>query len=137
MKEYKIVKKDPSKEGHGNYGNEAIDNLEIELWPNPNPELDLVINQEFPEFTCLCPRSGYPDFATVKIEHIPDKYVLEMKVLKLWLNSFRDRRISHEGATTEIFTLFKQWLSPKYLKVTLDYLPRGNLKTVLTLEYKK
>ena len=86
------------------YGEAAIDTAgdpaSWELWPAPgHPE---ALYQRFPEFTCLCPRSGYPDFAAVHLVTVPNELVIELKHLKLWLNSFRLRRISHEAATAEI-----------------------------------
>ena len=89
-----------------------------EIWSAPEGHRE-VLYQRFPEFTCLCPRSDYPDFATVHLVTIPDRKVLELKHLKLWLNSFRDRAISHELATAEIVeqaaaqsrTLFGRWVT--------------------------
>ena len=85
------------------YGAKAIKQARLELWPNPNPDRDYMIDISFPEFTCLCPRSGYPDFATIKVLYTPDKKVVELKALKLYLNSFRDQSISHEAVTNLIF----------------------------------
>src|SRR3954451_1448194 len=84
-----------------------------EIWPAPerHPE---VLYQHFPEFTCLCPRSGYPDFAEVHLVTIPDRTVVELKHLKLWLNSFRDRAISHELATAEIVDILVERLNLRY-----------------------
>jgi 7-cyano-7-deazaguanine reductase len=66
-------------------------NSDLELWDNPNPENDYEISISFPEFTALCPRSGYPDFATIDIRYVPDQKVVELKALKLYLNGFRNR----------------------------------------------
>ena len=85
----------------------------------------------FPEFTCLCPRSGYPDFAVIKIRFVPDGKIVELKSLKLWLNSFRDRHISHEEVTNHIYDELKTKLSPRKLYVEGDFSPRGNLKTII------
>ncbi len=113
------------------YGEEAILQSQLEVWENDFPDRDYKIHIEFPEFTCLCPRSGYPDFGTIKIVYIPDKYVVELKSLKLFLNKYRKRYISHENATNEIFNALYDVLKPKYLQVIGDFNPRGNVKTVV------
>jgi 7-cyano-7-deazaguanine reductase len=113
------------------YGTIAIKQAKLELWPNPNPDRDYVIDISFPEFTCLCPRSGYPDFATIKVTYTPDKKVVELKALKLYLNSFRDQSISHEGVTNLIFDTLVKNLKPRTLEVVGDFNPRGNVKTVI------
>jgi 7-cyano-7-deazaguanine reductase len=113
------------------YGTKAIKQAKLELWPNPNPDRDYVIDISYPEFTCLCPRSGYPDFATIKITYTPDKRVVELKALKLWLNSFRDQCISHEAVTNIIFDTLAKNLKPRALEVVGDFNVRGNVKTVI------
>jgi 7-cyano-7-deazaguanine reductase len=113
------------------YGEKAIKKARLETWDNPEPDRDYEINISFPEFTCLCPRSGYPDFATIKIIYIPDRKIVELKSLKLYLNSYRDKHISHEEATNRIYSdLFKK-LKPRFLEVTGDFNPRGNVKTII------
>jgi 7-cyano-7-deazaguanine reductase len=113
------------------YGTKAIKQAKLELWPNPNPERDYVIDISYPEFTCICPRSGYPDFATIKITYTPDKKVVELKSLKLFLNSFRDQGMSHEGVTNIIFDMLKKNLAPRALVVEGDFNVRGNVKTIV------
>ncbi len=113
------------------YGERAIKTARLELWDNPSPDRDYEVDMSFPEFTCLCPRSGYPDFATIKIVYIPDKKIVELKALKLYLNSFRDRSISHEEVTNLIYDTLKKKLKPRALEVTGDFNPRGNLKTII------
>ena len=113
------------------YGTKAIKQAKLELWPNPNPDRDYVIDISFPEFTCLCPRSGYPDFATIRITYTPDKRLVELKSLKLFLNSFRDKNVSHEEATNMIFDVLKKNLHPRRLEVVGDFNVRGNVKTVI------
>ena len=121
------------------YGSEAIaavaDPAGWELWPAPErfPE---ALYQRFPEFTCLCPRSGYPDFATVHLVTVPNRTVVELKHLKLWLNSFRDRSISHEFATAEIAGTLADRLDLHYAFVLMAYTPRGNLTTVPMVEHQ-
>ena len=105
----------------------------LEAWDNPSPDRDYEIDLSFPEFTCLCPRSGYPDFATIKVTYIPDEKIVELKAIKLWLNSFRNQHISHEAVCNLIHDKLKAALSPRKLKVVGDFNPRGNLKTVITV----
>ena len=80
------------------YGEKEIESATIEVWDNPSQVRDYEIEINFNEFTCLCPRSGYPDFATIKIRYTPHKKIVELKSLKLYLNSFRSAHISHEAA---------------------------------------
>ncbi len=113
------------------YGTKAIKHAKLELWPNPSPDRDYSIDISFPEFTCLCPRSGYPDFATIRISYTPDAKVVELKALKLYLNSFRDQSVSHEAVTNLIFDVLKKNLKPRALEVVGDFNARGNVKTVI------
>ena len=115
------------------YGEKAIKKAALEIWKNPNPERDYEINISFMEFTCLCPRSGYPDFAAIKINYIPDKKIVELKSLKLYLNSYRDVHISHEEATNKIFSEIEMKIKPRFLEVIGDFNPRGNVKTVIRI----
>jgi len=113
------------------YGEKIIKKAVLEIWNNPHPERDYEINVSFPEFTCLCPRSGYPDFATIKINYKPGKKIVELKSLKLYLNFFRTTYISHEDVTNVIYTELKKKLRPKFLEVIGDFNPRGNVKTIV------
>lgn len=113
------------------YGEKDVKEAELEAWENPTPERDYRVEISFPEFTCLCPRSGYPDFATIKINYIPDEYVVELKSLKLYLNSYRDKHYMHEEATNRIYEDLKKLLKPRYLEVIGDFNPRGNVKTIV------
>ena len=113
------------------YGEKKISKAKLEKWDNPHPDRDYTIEISFSEFTCLCPRSGYPDFATIKVNYVPDKHIVELKSLKLYLNKFRDQHISHESATNQIFNDLKKSLKPRHLEVTGDFNPRGNVKTVI------
>jgi 7-cyano-7-deazaguanine reductase len=115
------------------YGEKEIGEATLETWENPNPEKDYVISLSFPEFTCLCPRSGYPDFAEFRIDYVPDKLIVELKAIKLWLNSFRNKHISHEESTNLIYDTIQERLKPRQLQVVGDFSPRGNLKTVITV----
>lgn len=113
------------------YGTKAVKRATLELWPNPNPDRDYTIDISYPEFTCLCPRSGYPDFATIRITYTPGKKVVELKALKLYLNSFRDKSVSHEAVTNLIFDALKKNLKPRALEVVGDFNVRGNVKTII------
>jgi len=113
------------------YGEEAIETAALEVWDNPSPERDYTIEISYPEFTCVCPRSGYPDFATIRVKYVPDSKVVELKSLKLYLNAFRDRHASHEGVTNEIFDALSKSLKPRSLEVVGDFNVRGNVKTVI------
>lgn len=113
------------------YGEKAIENAVLEIWDNPHPGRDYEIDISFPEFTCLCPRSGYPDFATIKINYVPDKRIVELKSLKLYLNSFRSVCISHEDVTNRIYSRIKKSLKPRFIEVIGDFNPRGNVKTIV------
>jgi len=115
------------------YGEKEIMESKLELWPNPNPERNYLISITFPEFTVKCPRSGYPDFATIRIKYIPDKYIVELKSLKLYLNKFRDKYMSHEEVTNKIYNDLYSILKPRFLEVIGDFNPRGNLKTIVVV----
>jgi 7-cyano-7-deazaguanine reductase len=115
------------------YGERAVKKAALEIWENPNPERNYEIDISFEEFTCLCPRSGYPDFATIKITYVPDKKIVELKSLKLYLNSYRETHISHEEAANKIYTEIEKKLKPRFLEVVGDFNPRGNVKTVIRI----
>jgi 7-cyano-7-deazaguanine reductase len=119
------------------YGEKEIAEFDIDkeenFWPNEHSK-NYVIDIELPEFVALCPRSGYPDFAKIKLQYIPNEKVVELKALKLYINSFMTRHISHENAANEIYdTLFKK-LAPRWMKVVADFNPRGNVHTVITID---
>jgi 7-cyano-7-deazaguanine reductase len=113
------------------YGEKAIKEAKLEAWDNPYPDRDYKIEISFPEFTCLCPRSGYPDFATIRINYIPDKKIIELKSLKLYLNSYRSQHISHEAVTNKIYNDLQKIIKPRFLEVIGDFNPRGNVKTII------
>ena len=119
------------------YGEEEIKKARIEVWENPSKERDYTIELSFPEFSCKCPRSGYPDYATIKITYIPKDYIVELKSLKLYLNKFRDEYLSHEAVTNKIYSDFKKVVKPKFLEVIGDFNPRGNLKAVIRISSNK
>jgi len=122
------------------YGAKEISEFDVEkdleIWPNKHYK-NYVIKVTLPEFMALCPRSGYPDFATIYIEYIPDKFVVELKAIKLYINSFMTRNISHEDSANEIYDVIKKKIEPKWLKVTADFNPRGNVHTVIEIDSDK
>ena len=97
---------------HMKYGEKAIEKAVLEVWENPSRERNYEIHISFPEFTCLCPRSGYPDFATIDIVYVPGKHIVELKSVKLYLNSFRGVYISHEEVTNRVYSGLKRTLKP-------------------------
>jgi 7-cyano-7-deazaguanine reductase len=118
----------------GRYGLDEIEASKLEIWPNAQPDRDYVIHMEIPEFTCLCPRSGFPDFATITIDYVPDQYVVELKSLKLYINGYRNRQISHEAVTNTILNELIALLSPRWMRVVADFTVRGNIKTIVFAE---
>lgn len=108
-------------------------NKEEHYWPNINKK-NYIINIELPEFMCKCPRSGYPDFATIKLMYTPDEKVIELKALKLYINSFMNKNISHENSANEIFDILNKNLKPKWIKVIADFKPRGNVHTIIEID---
>lgn len=119
----------------GRYGLEEIEANQLEAWPNSNPERDYVTHFEIPEFTCLCPRSGFPDFATIVIDYVPDQYVVELRSLKLYINQYRNRQISHEASTNLILDELVATLKPRWMRVVGDFTVRGNIKTIIFAEH--
>jgi 7-cyano-7-deazaguanine reductase len=119
----------------GKYGIEEIEASQLEAWPNSNPERDYVAHMEIPEFTCLCPRSGFPDFATIIIDYVPDQSVVELKSLKLYINKYRNRQISHEASTNKILDDLVALLAPRWMRVVADFTVRGNIKTIIFAEH--
>lgn len=119
------------------YGEKIVNEFDVEkdleIWPNEHKR-DYVIKMTLPEFSCLCPRSGYPDFATIYLEYTPDEWVVELKAIKLYINSFRDRHISHENSANEIYEVLEEKLKPRYMKVIADFNPRGNVHTVIEID---
>jgi 7-cyano-7-deazaguanine reductase len=114
------------------YGDREIQANKLEAWPNKHQGRSYNIHFEIPEFTCLCPRSGFPDFATIVIDYIPGASLVELKTLKLYINSFRDMRISHENATNKILNDLIDVLEPRFMRVIAYFGVRGNIATTIT-----
>jgi 7-cyano-7-deazaguanine reductase len=108
---------------------------ELETFPNPNPERDYEISFEAPEFTCLCPMTAQPDFATIRIKYVPDQKCVELKSLKLYLWSYRDEGAFHEAVTNRIADDLIQALAPRRLSVEGDFYIRGGIKTVVRVDF--
>ncbi len=122
------------------YGEKEIKEFTIDaeenFWPNEHTK-NYTIDIKLPEFMCRCPRSGYPDFATIYLSYIPNEKVIELKALKLYINSFMDRYISHENVANEIYdTLYKR-LEPRWMRIRADFNPRGNVHTVIEIDSLK
>ena len=109
----------------------------LETFANPNPERDYEISFECPEFTCLCPRTGQPDFATIRIRYVPDRLCVELKSLKLYLWSFRDEGHFHEAVTNCILGDLVKATRPRRMTVVGDFYIRGGIHTVVTAAYEK
>jgi 7-cyano-7-deazaguanine reductase len=112
-------------------------NKQLDTFPNPNPERDYEIFFEAPEFTCLCPMTAQPDFATIRIRYVPDQKCVELKSLKLYLWSYRDEGAFHEAVTNRIADDLVAALAPRSLVVEGDFYVRGGIKTVVKVEHKK
>ena len=110
---------------------------QLETFPNPRPERDYEIRFECPEFTCLCPRTGQPDFATITIEYVPDRLCVELKSLKLYLWSYRDEGAFHEAVTNRIADDLIGVLDPRYLMVEGDFYVRGGISTKVKVTHEK
>jgi 7-cyano-7-deazaguanine reductase len=108
----------------------------LEIVPNPHPDRDYLVEIESPEFTALCPKTGQPDFATIKFRYIPGPYIVELKSLKLYLWSFRDEGHFHEDVTNIILNDFVRFANPRYLQVIGQFNVRGGIYTTVTAEYE-
>jgi len=108
---------------------------ELETIPNPKPERDYEIRMECPELTCLCPRTGQPDFATVRLTYVPDRLCVELKSLKLYLWSFRDEGHYHEDLTNRILDDLLAALAPRRIEIEAEFRVRGGIRTVVTARH--
>lgn len=104
----------------------------LDSFPNPAPERDYVIAFDCPEFTCLCPKTGQPDFATLRIRYVPDRTCVELKSLKLYLWSFREEGAFHEAVTNGILDDLVAVTQPRWMEVEADFYVRGGIRTVVT-----
>lgn len=108
---------------------------ELVTVPNPHPGRDYVVRCETPEFTCVCPMTGQPDFATVRITYVPDQSIVELKSLKLYLWSYRNEGHFHEDVTNRILDDLVAALAPRSMTIETDWLVRGGIHTIVTAAY--
>ena len=109
----------------------------LETFPNPVTNRDYHIHMEIPEFTCLCPKTGQPDFATLILYYIPDKKCIELKSLKLYIWSYRDEGVFHEAVTNKILDDLAAVLKPRYIRLVARFYVRGGIFTNVTVDYRK
>lgn len=106
----------------------------LETFDNPNPERDYTIRIEMPEFTCLCPKTGQPDFADLELQYVPDGRCLELKALKTYIWAFRDRGAFHEAVTNQILNDLSNAAKPRFMRLTARFNVRGGLYTSIVAE---
>ncbi|NLD70507.1 MAG: NADPH-dependent 7-cyano-7-deazaguanine reductase QueF [Limnobacter sp.] len=109
----------------------------LESFANPAPERDYLIHIEVPEFTCLCPLTGQPDFATIVIDYIPDRRNLELKALKLYMWSYRDQGVFHEAVTNRLLDEMVAATAPRFMRITAKWYVRGGIFTTVVAEHRK
>ncbi len=109
----------------------------LETFPNPQPGRDYTIRMRIPEFTCLCPKTGQPDFATFHIDYVADKTCVELKSLKLYMWSFRDEGAFHEAVTNRILDDLARATKPRFMRVTAEWYVRGGIYTTVVAEHRK
>lgn len=109
----------------------------LEVFPNPTPARDYHIHMEIPEFTCLCPKTGQPDFATLILDYVPDRRCVELKSLKLYIWSYRDEDAFHEAVTNRIVDDLSAVLKPRYLRLAARFFVRGGIYTTVVAEHRK
>jgi 7-cyano-7-deazaguanine reductase len=109
----------------------------VDTFPNPNPQRDYLVHIEVPEFTCLCPLTGQPDFATIVFDYVPDRRNVELKSLKLYMWSFRNEGAFHEAVTNRILDDLVRALRPRFIRVTAKWYVRGGIFTTVAAEHRK
>jgi 7-cyano-7-deazaguanine reductase len=117
------------------YGERQIAEARLEAVPNPAPDREYRIDLTCPEFTCLCPRSGFPDFATIHVAYVPNQTIVELKSLKLYINKFRNEYTFHEAAVNRILDDLVALVDPCWIEVVGDFSVRGNIHTVITARH--
>ncbi|MFO1465775.1 MAG: preQ(1) synthase [Steroidobacteraceae bacterium] len=110
---------------------------QLETFRNPAPTRDYTIRMSIPEFTCLCPKTGQPDFATLELEYVPDELCVELKSLKLYIWSFRDRGAFHEAVTNEILERLVAVTAPRFMRLTARFNVRGGIHTSVVVEHQR
>ena len=114
----------------------AISSELLETFNNPNPERDYIIQIRIPEFTCLCPKTGQPDFATLELKYVPAERCIELKSLKQYVWSYRDQGVFHEAVTNTILTDLVSALSPRYARLAARFNVRGGISTTVIAEHR-
>jgi 7-cyano-7-deazaguanine reductase len=115
------------------YGERQIAENQLEAVPNPAPDREYRIDLTCPEFTCLCPRSGFPDFATIYLAYVPQLSIVELKSLKLYINKYRNEYVFHEAVVNRILDDLVALIEPRWLEVVGDFTIRGNIHTVISV----
>ena len=110
---------------------------DLETFANPNPDREYTIRIEMPEFTCLCPKTGQPDFATLHLEYVPDQLCVDLKSLKLYIWSFRDEGAFHEAVTNRILDDLVKATDPNFMRLTAEFNVRGGVYTNVVAEHRK
>ena len=118
-------------------GTREIREAKLERFPNRTKHRDYTVEFTCPEFTCVCPKTGFPDFATIHIRYMPHNWCVELKSLKLYINKFRDRGIFHEDVTNIIADDLIKLLDPKEITISADFNVRGNIHTVVSVSHTK
>ena len=113
----------------------TVPSKSLDTFPNPNPERDYEIRFECPEFTCLCPKTGQPDFATIRIRYIPERLCVELKSLKLYLWSYRNEGAFHEAVTNAILNDVVSTIQPRFAEIEGDFFVRGGIHTVVVASH--
>jgi 7-cyano-7-deazaguanine reductase len=119
------------------YGERAIIEGSLITFPNPRPGRPYKVSISLPEFTCKCPFSGYPDFATLHMDYVPNEKVVELKAIKLYINSYRDRYISHEEVVNQILDDLVAACDPLEMNIKGDFQPRGNVHMVVEVSHRR
>ena len=129
-----MAKKKEQKESRGT---KEIRESQLERFPNRTTKRDYTVEFTCPEFTCVCPKTGFPDFATIFIKYNPDQWCVELKSLKLYINKFRDQGVFHEDVTNIIADDLIKLMDPKEIEVIADFNVRGNIHTVVRVTHSK
>ncbi len=108
----------------------------LELFDNPKPDRDYTIRVRIPEFTCLCPKTGQPDFATLTLDYVPDRQCIELKSLKIYIWSYRDQGAFHEAVTNKILDDLAAACAPRYMRISAEFNVRGGLYTSVIAEHR-
>lgn len=118
-------------------GAQSDPNRDLETFPSPSPDTDYTIRIRIPEFTCLCPKTGQPDFAEILVEYVPDMRCIELKSLKLYMWSFRNEGAFHEAVTNRMMRDLRDRLEPRFLRVTAVFNVRGGIYTTVVAEHRQ